>query len=58
MTIAQLVSVALIKTGKILRDVFDAIVEAREQKTVMETQLYRNRYKHSSKFDDDLPVVH
>ena len=49
---------ALVKTGTFLRHVVNAIIEAREQKALIETQLYRGRYKHSSKFDDDLPIVH
>ena len=27
------------------------------QKALIEAELYRNRYKHSSKNDDDLPIV-
>jgi hypothetical protein len=42
---------------KTLRTVFDAIVEAREQRALIEAELYRGRYKHSSKLDDDLPIV-
>ena len=57
MALAHWVSKVFIKTAKFLRDVVDAIIEAREQKAVIETQLYRGRYKHSSKFDDDLPIV-
>ena len=33
------------------------ISEARMQKALIEAELYRNRYKHSSKNDDDLPIV-
>ncbi len=35
----------------------EAIAEARVQKAIIEAELYRNRYLHSSKNDDDLPVV-
>ena len=33
------------------------IAEARMHKAAIEVELYRNRYKHSSKNDDDLPIV-
>ena len=35
----------------------EAIAEARVQKAIIEAELYRNRYLHSSKNDDDLPIV-
>ena len=31
--------------------------EARMQRAAIEAELYLNRYKHSSKNDDDLPIV-
>jgi hypothetical protein len=31
--------------------------EARQHKAAIEAELYLNRYKHSSKNDDDLPIV-
>ena len=34
-----------------------AVSEARLHKAETEAALYRNRYKHSSKNDDDLPIV-
>ena len=34
-----------------------AIAEARMHRASIETELYRNRYRHTSKNDDDLPVV-
>lgn len=57
-TITHFIVAAFVKTGTFLGHVVNAIVEAREQKALIETQLYRGRYKHSSKFDDDLPIVH
>ena len=42
---------------KMLVHVIDAIAEARMHKAAIEAELYRNRYRHSSKNDDDLPVV-
>jgi hypothetical protein len=35
----------------------EIVSEAQMQKALIETELYRNRYKHSSKNDDDLPIV-
>ena len=34
----------------------EVISEAQMQKALIEAELYRNRYKHSSKNDDDLPI--
>ena len=48
---------ALATFGRYLVCVFDAIAEARLQKAIIEAELYRNRYLHSSKNDDDLPIV-
>jgi len=36
---------------------FDAVLEARAQRAMIEAQLYLNRCKHTSKNDDDLPVL-
>jgi hypothetical protein len=36
---------------------FEAIAEARMHRAMIEAELYRKRYKHSSKNDDDLPVL-
>ena len=35
----------------------EATAEARMQRGKIEAELYRNRYRHRSKNDDDLPVV-
>ena len=47
----------LVKAGRWLANVFDAIAEARVQRAMIEAQLYLDRYKHASKNDDDLPIV-
>ena len=39
------------------RQFLEAVAEARKQRTLIETQLYRGRYKHRSKNDDDLRMV-
>jgi hypothetical protein len=36
---------------------FEAIAEARMHSAMIEAELYLKRYKHSSKNDDDLPVL-
>jgi hypothetical protein len=41
----------------LLMHIVEVIAEARQQKAQIEVKLYRNRYKHSSKNDDDLPIV-
>ena len=38
--------------------IFRAYVEQRLHRAAIETELYRGRYKHASKNDDDLPVIH
>jgi hypothetical protein len=43
--------------GRLCLNIFDAIAEARVQKAMIEAELYLNRYKHTSKNDDDLPVI-
>ncbi len=48
---------ALSRGIKLLVHMIDAIAEARMHKAAIEAELYRNRYKHSSKNDDDLPIV-
>jgi hypothetical protein len=42
---------------KLLIHAIDAIAEARMHKAAIEAELYRSRYRHSSKNDDDLPIV-
>jgi hypothetical protein len=37
--------------------VFEAIAEARMHRAMIEAELYLKRCKHSSKNDDDLPVL-
>jgi hypothetical protein len=48
---------AFARTGRLFANLYEAIAEARLQKAMIEAELYRNRYVHSSKNDDDLPVV-
>jgi hypothetical protein len=48
---------ALAATGRLIITVYEAIGEARLQKAIIEAELYRDRYMHTSKNDDDLPIV-
>ena len=41
----------------LVTSIFDGIAEARVQKGMIEAELYLNRYKHTSKNGDDLPVL-
>ena len=42
---------------RLLLHVVEVLAEARMHKAAIEAELYLNRYKHSSKNDDDLPIV-
>ncbi len=57
LTIARRLRNALAATGRLIVTVYETIGEARLQKAMIEAELYRNRYMHKSKNDDDLPVV-
>jgi len=48
---------AFAANGRLLASMHEAIAEARLHKVMIEADLYRNRYVHTSKNDDDLPVV-
>ena len=56
-TIASRLRKMFAAAGRLCVNIFDAIAEARVHKAMIEAELYRNRYMHSSKNDDDLPVV-
>ena len=47
-----------VKSVRLLIHAVEAVAEARMQRAAIEAELYLNRYRHSSKNDDDLPVVH
>jgi len=49
---------ALRRIAKFIVAVSDAIAESRMQRAALEAELYHGHYRHSSKNDDDLPVVH
>lgn len=48
---------AVVSVAKVFARAIARVSEANMQKALIETELYRNRYKHASKNDDDLPVV-
>jgi len=56
-TIASRLHKMFAAAGCLCVNIFDAIAEARAQKAMIEAELYLNRYKHTSKNDDDLPVI-
>jgi len=47
----------IVGVAKLFLQAAQAFAEARMQRTNIEIEFYRNRYKHSSKNDDDLPMV-
>jgi len=48
---------AIVAIGRYFALTLDAMAEAGAHRTKIEAELYRHRYLHSSKNDDDLPVV-
>jgi len=48
---------AIMKGAGLFAQAAQAVAKARQHKATIEVELYRNRYKHSSKSDDDLPIV-
>ena len=48
---------AIMRGARLLIHAMQAIAEARVHRAAIEAELYRNRYKHSSKNDDDLPIA-
>ena len=56
-TIASRLREMFAAAGRLCVNIFDAIAEARAQKAMIEAELYQKRYLHSSKNDDDLPII-
>jgi len=48
---------AIMQGARLFSHAAQAISEARMHKAAVEAELYLNRYKHSSKNDDDLPIA-
>ena len=56
-TIVSFLRKAIGSGTRLLLHIVEVIAEARIQRAAVEAELYLNRYKHSSKNDDDLPIV-
>jgi hypothetical protein len=56
-TVADRLRAFLRAIGRWIAIAFDAVLEARAQRAMIEAQLYLKRCKHTSKNDDDLPVL-
>jgi hypothetical protein len=48
---------AIVSVGRLIIFLAQVHAEAQMQRAKLEVELYRDRYKHSSKNDDDLPIV-
>jgi hypothetical protein len=48
---------AAVKSATFLVRPHEVFAEARMHKAMVEVELYRNRYRHTSKNDDDLPIA-
>src|SRR5450631_2735764 len=48
---------AAVRSATFLVHAHEVFAEARMHKAMVEVELYRNRYRHTSKNDDDLPIV-
>ena len=55
--VARFLRKAIIGSASFFARTMQAVSEARLQEAKIEVELYRNRHKHSSRNDDDLPVV-
>jgi hypothetical protein len=56
-TIVNPVRQAIVSVGRLIIFLAQVHAEAQMQRAKLEVELYRNRYKHASKNDDDLPIV-
>ena len=57
MAIIRFLRTAIVGTAKFFARAMKAVAEARLHRAEIEVELYLNRYKHTSKNDDDLPIV-
>jgi hypothetical protein len=53
----RFVSRTVAKALDLVSSLRDVVVEVRENRRTIERELFSNRYHHSSKNDDDLPIV-
>jgi len=45
-----------VKSARLLMQASNAFAEARMHRAMIEAELYRDRYRHASKNDDELPI--
>jgi hypothetical protein len=57
-SIFRLLRLAAVKCAGLLMRAANASAEARMHRAMIEAELYRNRYRHASKNDDELPVAY
>ena len=55
--IVSFVRKAIGRGARLLVHIVEVIADARMHRAAIEAELYLNRYKHSSKNDDDLPIA-
>jgi len=58
LAIVRFLHKAVVASTKFFVRTMRAVSEAQLHRAKIEVELYHNRYKHTSKNDDDLPVVH
>lgn len=56
-TIGKKLHHVIASAARLIVAIYEAIAEARLHKALIEAELYGNRCMHTSKNDDDLPVV-
>jgi hypothetical protein len=56
-TIRVLAGAGFAKALNLFSFLRDVVIETRLQRKALETELFRGRYRHLSKNDDDLPIV-
>ena len=54
---AGFVRKATVKSARLFMHAVHSIAEARVHRVAIEAELYLNRYRYTSKNDDDLPIV-
>jgi uncharacterized protein YqgV (UPF0045/DUF77 family) len=55
--VGTLIAGAFTRCLDLLSRLHETIIEVRTQRAILETELFRSRYRLSSKNDDDLPIV-
>jgi hypothetical protein len=55
--VANFAHKTIAKLLRLFKQVVEANAESRKHRAAIETEMYLYRYRHSSKNDDDLPVV-